>query len=345
MSTILHILNHTLSITFFVFVMMLLVEYLNVISRGRWEAYFCRQHGWRQYIWAALLGAMPGCLGAFTAVTLYNHRMFSLGAVVAAMIATSGDESFVMFAMFPDTAFLVTAILFLVAIPSAYAVDLIFRSKTSKHSARHCDKMVVHDANVMPIFPDRQAIKSFWSDRIRIVLTVSLVLFVVLLITGTIGPQAWNWKRITFIIIGIIGIWIIGSSSRHFIREHLWRHVTKEHLPKLFAWTFLALLIIHFTNEYLDLESLINESQIQVILFASLVGIIPSSGPHLLFVSLFSKGLIPLATLVASSIVQDGHGMLPLLAFSRRDFLKVKGINLFVGVLVGVLWLVMANLL
>jgi len=33
--------------------------------------------------------------------------------------------------------------------------------------------------------------------------------------------------------------------------------------------------------------------------------------------------------------VQDGHGMLPLLAESRRDFLKVKAINLLVGFLTG----------
>jgi hypothetical protein len=33
--------------------------------------------------------------------------------------------------------------------------------------------------------------------------------------------------------------------------------------------------------------------------------------------------------------VQDGHGMLPLLADSRRDFLKIKAINLFVGLVAG----------
>jgi hypothetical protein len=33
--------------------------------------------------------------------------------------------------------------------------------------------------------------------------------------------------------------------------------------------------------------------------------------------------------------VQDGHGMLPLLAESGKDFLKVKAINMVVGLLVG----------
>jgi hypothetical protein len=38
---------------------------------------------------------------------------------------------------------------------------------------------------------------------------------------------------------------------------------------------------------------------------------------------------------VASSIVQDGHGTLPLLAHSRSAFFKVKAINLAVGLAVG----------
>jgi hypothetical protein len=50
---------------------------------------------------------------------------------------------------------------------------------------------------------------------------------------------------------------------------------------------------------------------------------------------MFSQRLVPLSVLVASSIVQDGHGMLPLLAASKRAFVVVKLINLAVGVTVG----------
>jgi hypothetical protein len=49
----------------------------------------------------ALLGVAAGCLGAFIVVSLYSHRSLSHGALVAAMVATSGDEAFVMFSMFP----------------------------------------------------------------------------------------------------------------------------------------------------------------------------------------------------------------------------------------------------
>jgi hypothetical protein len=72
-----------------------------------------------------------------------------------------------------------------------------------------------------------------------------------------------------------------------------------------------------------------------VLLISVLIGIIPESGPHLMIVTLFSQNLVPFSILLANSIVQDGHGMLPLLAESRKDFLKVKTINMLAGLLVG----------
>ncbi|MEA3287123.1 MAG: putative manganese transporter [Candidatus Marinimicrobia bacterium] len=342
MNTLLPVLKHALSISFFVFVMMLVVEYFNVISKGKWEAYFCRQKGWMQYFLAAILGVMPGCLGAFAAVTLYSHRMFSLGAIVATMIATSGDEAFVMFAMFPGKALLISIILFGIAMISGWLVDRIFKTGLDHLQQDRCEKMVIHDSNIMPLLPGWKTFRSSWSESTRVILLFGLLLFISLLAAGILGPQIWNWKRITFMLVGVIGIWIVASSSKHFIHDHLWKHVTREHLPALFAWTFAALWVIHYTNDHMDLAALIEESRLQVTILSALVGIIPSSGPHLLFVTLFSKELIPLSTLVVSSIVQDGHGMLPLLAFSRLDFLKVKGINLIVGILVGIIWLVLA---
>jgi hypothetical protein len=66
-----------------------------------------------------------------------------------------------------------------------------------------------------------------------------------------------------------------------------------------------------------------------------LVGIIPESGPHILFITLYATGNIPLSILLANSITQDGHGSLPLLAETRKDFLRMKGVNLLLGLLVG----------
>jgi len=78
-----------------------------------------------------------------------------------------------------------------------------------------------------------------------------------------------------------------------------------------------------------------------VLLIAVSAGMIPASGPHLVFVTLFSQNLIPFSILLANSIVQDGHGILPLLAESRKDFVKVKSINLLIGFIVGIILLLL----
>ena len=83
--------KHTLMITGFVFIMMLLIEYVNVQTRGQWQDSL-KKHLWGQYLLGAFLGVTPGCLGAFATVSLYSHQVFSLVAVVTTMIATSDDD-------------------------------------------------------------------------------------------------------------------------------------------------------------------------------------------------------------------------------------------------------------
>ena len=101
----------------------------------------------------------------------------------------------------------------------------------------------------------------------------------------------------------------------------------------------IALLIIQLVLQKIDIATWVSGNQIIVILIACLIGLIPESGPHLVFVSLFATGSIPFSVLLASSIVQDGHGMIPLLAETKRGFLTVKAVNVVFGVLVGIIGL------
>lgn len=68
-----------------------------------------------------------------------------------------------------------------------------------------------------------------------------------------------------------------------------------------------------------------------VLLIAGLIAVIPESGPHLVSVMMFAKGLIPFSVLLTSSIVQEGHGMLPLLSYTIKDSLLIKLFNLIIG--------------
>jgi hypothetical protein len=100
MTIIIETFKHALMITSFVFVMMLIIEYLNVQTKGSWQNSLQKSR-WMQYLLSAFLGATPGCLGAFTVVALYAHNIVSFGALVTVMISTSGDEAYVMLSIFP----------------------------------------------------------------------------------------------------------------------------------------------------------------------------------------------------------------------------------------------------
>ena len=95
---------------------------------------------------------------------------------------------------------------------------------------------------------------------------------------------------------------------------------------------------MHFLINYLELGTWIKANYLTVMLIACLIGFIPESGPHMIFVTLFAQGAIPFGILLASSVVQDGHGMLPLLAEPKRSFISVKVINFAVGLLVGLVF-------
>ncbi|MBI9063970.1 MAG: hypothetical protein JEZ14_18445 [Marinilabiliaceae bacterium] len=64
------ILLQSIMISGFIFIMMIVIEYINVQSKGLWENQFTGNK-WKQYIFAEILGAIPGCLGAFTMVALF----------------------------------------------------------------------------------------------------------------------------------------------------------------------------------------------------------------------------------------------------------------------------------
>jgi len=327
-------LKHALMITSFVFVMMLAIEYLNVQTKGSWQDSLQKSR-WLQYILSAFLGATPGCLGAFSVVALYTHNIVSFGSLVTAMIATSGDEAYVMFSMFPGKAFLITAILFLLGIMVGFMSDILFKpeSQIIKKVRKHLE---VHEEEQCICYPKGEILSQLKNLTLqRGILIIVLGLFIAGLATNQLGPQEWNWIKITFLVGSLLSLFIVSTVPRHFLEEHLWEHIVKVHVPRVFLWTFGALLAMHVLLDYLELGGWIQANYLTVMIIACLIGLIPESGPHMIFVTLYAEGAIPFGVLLASSVVQDGHGMLPLLAEAKRSFVFVKIINFAVGLVIG----------
>lgn len=336
LSNIIPILKQSVMITGFVFVMMLVIEYINVQTNGIWQKKLSGNR-WKQYIFAAFLGAIPGCLGAFTVVALFSHRLVSFGAIVAAMIATSGDEAFVMLAMFPKTAILLTIIIFIVGIIAGFITDKFYVPN------KLLGKL---SENQLPLHPEEHC-KCFEKDKFytyllkpsiyRIILILIIALLLIAVITGVIAGDEKIWIKISVTFVISVSLFIVVTVPEHFLKEHLWEHITKVHTPRIFSWIFGTLLVFHVLMSYINIEAWITENMLYLLIIAVLVGIIPESGPHFIFITLFAQGTIPFSVLLASSISQDGHGMLPLLAESKKGFLGVKLANMIYALIVGLI--------
>ncbi len=328
---IIETLKHASFIAIFVFSMMIFVDYLNVMSKGKMNK-MLKANRFRQYFITSSLGSTPGCLGAFTNVSFYTHGLISFGAVTGGMIATSGDEAFVMLAMFPKTALLLFLLLFVLGIVLAWVTDkliLLLKIKVSNN----CEVPSFDKGNKECKCFDSNVIKNI--TLIRLVVLILIFVFIVLVAIGMIGPSVWNWIRITLLILLSLTLFILATVPEHYIKDHIWGHIAKKHLLKIFLWSFFAILLVHLGLDSWDLESYVQSHMFWVFIIASMMAIIPESGPHLIFVMMFAKGIIPFSVLLTSSIIQDGHGMLPMFSYSVKDSLLMKLFNLIFGLAIG----------
>jgi succinate dehydrogenase hydrophobic anchor subunit len=330
------ILKHALMITVFVFVMMLIVDFLDMFSEKKLTN-MMRGGIWRQYTVASFLGATPGCLGAFMDVSLYVHGLISFGALTGAMIATSGDEAFVMLAKFPGTAMVLFGLLFVLGIPGAWVADKIVKAI----GYTPCESCILQEYH--PEMEGYQFSSKNLAENLRRISSArhSLLLifgfFVIVIMLGIAGPRSWNWERLTFLILLFLALFVLVAVSDHYLKEHIWSHIMKTHIWRIFLWTFFALIVVHMGLHYWDFKDLISNNIPWMFLLGALVGVIPESGPHLVFVMLFAEGMIPFSVLFTSSFVQDGHGILPLLSYTVKDSIVIKILNLIFGLGIGMI--------
>lgn len=343
---ILDVISDGVSITGMVVILMMLIEFLNRGTQGRAFGRLSKSR-WGQVLLGAGMGMIPGCFGGFAVVSMYSHRVISFGALVAMMIASSGDEAFFMLAMIPRQTLIVSAIIFVIAIIAGLVTDKITKNKNMVSSA--CNgSFELHDEDIHH-HPHETHNDKHHTARIGTI--TALLIFVAyfiyaFIINGEEPDESTTglnldiieerWLNLVFAIAGIAIAVSVVFLPDHVVEEHLWSHVIRKHLLSVFLWTVGTLLVIQIGLHYFDIDKWTSQNTIWMIVLAALIGLIPESGPHLIFVSLFAGGTVPFSVLLASCISQDGHAGLPLLAEDKRGFFSAKLINAVVAFVVGV---------
>ena len=331
-NVLLKVLKESLTITGIVFGIMLILEFINVFTHGIWKKHIIGKK-WQQYLFATILGMLPGCLGSYTVVALFSHKLVSVGALMATMIATSGDEAFVMLAEFPEKAILLFISLAIIGFITGFILDRFISSRLFSDEIFEND-LPVHDHDNCNNSKAAEFRYNFLHPSFKRIAAL-LVILVIIIIYLVFSENVESWMVYTIIGLVIVGFVIILSVPGHFIREHIWEHIIKIHIPKIFLWTFASLFIVSLLLQYFDINQFVSDNPLYFMLIAVIIGIIPQSGPHLIFVNLFSQGAIPFSILFANSISQDGHGMLPLLGESKKAFFLIKAIKVIIAIVLG----------
>ncbi len=274
-------LKESSSITLTIFALMVIVEIL-VLKYKSNVVKFVKRNKLLEYITSSFFGIIPGCVGTFAMDSLYMAGLLSFGGIIAVMIATSGDEAFLMLSMAFQgsikwaTIAILTSSLLVLGILGGYLADY-YRRQTRMEFCKKCE-IIHHDKHEL--------------------------------------------------------------SSMHFLGEHIYKHIIKKHIWKIFLWVFIAIFTIGLFQNRIDL-AITGVNVFYILILASLVALLPISGPNVFLIIMFSKGLIPFSVLLANSIIQDGHGLLPILGFSVEDAIKIKIFNFIFGLIIGIILLLL----
>ncbi len=327
---------------------MILIEYVNVKTSGEWILLVKQKH-WLQILLAAFLGWIPGCVGMFAVVSLYTHRLVTFGALLAASIATFGDEAFLMFSLIPEQTLFLSLLFIVLAVIAGYITDICYRKQYQLHAEDY--HLQLHAEDNAEGSHDARTEKKWY----RWLLVGIAFLFGGSILFGIMGHEhvvsdAFSMgmnmehahaefnENIIFIVLTAITIVLLCVVNEHFIQEHVVNHVIKKHFLKIFGWIWIVLILLSVMQHYVSWETLLLNpyGPYIMLLLAVLIGCIPESGPHVIVIFMFINGIVPFTTLMANAFVQEGHGGLPLLAERPKDFLWMKSIKILIAFLIGI---------
>ena len=105
------------------------------------------------------------------------------------------------------------------------------------------------------------------------------------------------------------------------------------------TWIFVGYLVYDLGVMIIGGEEVLNSillvNGMITVLIGALLGVIPGCGIQVIFISLYSKGVMPFAALVANSISQDGDALFPLIAMDKKSALWAKILNLIPAIIIG----------
>jgi hypothetical protein len=285
----------------------------------------------------ALLGVSPGCGGAIVLMPLYARGTVSYGTVVAALAATMGDSSWVVLAWNPAFALRIHLLLFAVGLVTGYVVDAlgIDPARAVRRPAAPVTAASPADGSLPAaiagvLAPQRRLSSAFWGlTAPAFVVSVPVVFQAVdpAVLTGALGGVD------PYLALGAVGTAValvvfmsgrgrLADDSLETVRARPLREVLRHSAHEasfVTVWVAVAYVswqavttLTGFDGSQLALAGVVG------VLVGALVGLVPGCAIQIVFTGLYVAGGVPLPTLIANAVSQDGDALIPLAALRPR---------------------------
>ncbi|WP_165865794.1 putative manganese transporter [Vallicoccus soli] len=313
----------------------------------------------------AVLGAVPGCGAEIVLVTLLLRRAVSYGTVVAAVVATMGDSAWVLIAADPVLALQVHSVLLVAGVLTGYAVDAARYVPTLPGDPEPAPPIPVGAAlgrTLSPALgaaPARPALRlsALSVDELGAPVAALWLLVPAGLVVGlpVVMAQA-DLSPLTralggvdpYLVTGVAGtlaaLWVLvaGRGGERCPDAHapvdlsgVLRGAAREAALVTacvaVATTGWSLLVAATGFDAADL-ALVGLVGVGV---GALVGLVPGCALQIVFTGLFVSGAVPLSTLLANAVSQDGDALFPMLARAPRAAMATSALTTLPALAVG----------
>ena len=280
---------------------------------------------------ASLLGVLPGCGGAIIVVTQFVHGKLSFAALVAVLISTMGDASFLLLASEPATAALVMGITVTAGIIFGYIIEAIHGKEFLKPNTQKSNSEAEspdtgrNTREELPV-----VLSALWAILLLPGLVLGLLAAFQVEVNELFGPlshyQPATWLGFSGAILCLL-VWLnqppsyswAASHNRESSQTKLFGLVANE-TSFVSAWVIAGFLCFELTVYFtgFDLQSLFSSLGYLTIALAIIVGFIPGCGPQIIMTTLYIQGIVPLSAQLANAISNDGDALFPAMALAPK---------------------------
>lgn len=284
-----------------------------------------------ELLFAAFLGALPGCGGAIVVMTQFTKGKISFGAVVTVLTATMGDAAFLLIAQKPFDGLLVMAISSVAGISSGFIVNCIHDSDFMRPKPQQIKTQKPEPtASTTSIMLIEKLSLNFW----KILLLPAVFLGVLASFQMNID-QELSLPQGTVTLFGAIAgftailLWSLSSTGDSYEKvtseesktsQTGWMSKVAMDTQFVTSWVVAAFLVYEICTFYfgLDIAASIKGWGALVVLFTVLIGFLPGCGPQILVTSLYLQGSIPFSAQLSNAISNDGDALFPAIALAPK---------------------------